>query len=120
MSILGYWGKVESGCRNNHIFLFYFACRNVTRQNCITKWEIDSEGNKVWAGNEDCEDVTWQECTLIDRTIDFTVPKVDCVEGPGIPYMRFVDTNKTRMINKMVCEGSLIHNLHEFCSLTPK
>ena len=21
--------------------------RNVTRQNCITKWEIDSDGNKV-------------------------------------------------------------------------
>ena len=21
--------------------------RNVTRQNCITKWEIDEEGNKV-------------------------------------------------------------------------
>lgn len=80
-------------------------CRNVTRQNCITKWEIDSNGKKVWAGNEDCEDVTWQECKLVERTVDFTVPKVDCLDdGNPIPYMRFADTNKTQMLNKMTCE----------------
>merc|ERR1711934_161474 len=33
------------------------------------------------------------------------VPKVDCVDdGNPIPYMRFVDTNKTQMLNKMTCE----------------
>jgi len=80
-------------------------CKNVTRQNCITKWEIDDNGNKVWAGNEDCEDVTWQECKLVERTVDFTVPKVDCLDdGNVIPYMRFVDTNKTKMLDKMTCE----------------
>merc|ERR1739846_170 len=66
---------------------------------------IDDNGNKVWAGNEDCEDVTWQECKLVERTVDFTVPKVDCLDdGNAIPYMRFVDTNKTQMLNKMTCE----------------
>ena len=60
---------------------------------------------KVWAGNEDCEDVTWQECKLVNQTVDFTLPKVECEDsGNPIPYMRFVDTNKTQMINKMVCE----------------
>ena len=60
---------------------------------------------KVWAGNEDCEDVTWQECKLVEQTVDFTLPKVECEDsGNAIPYMRFVDTNKTQMINKMVCE----------------
>ena len=62
---------------------------------------------KVWAGNEDCEDVTWQECKLVEQTVDFTLPKVECEDsGNAIPYMRFVDTNKTQMINKMVCEVS--------------
>ena len=68
---------------------------------------------KVWAGNEDCEDVTWQECQLVNQTVDFTLPKVECEDsGNPIPYMRFVDTNKTQMISKMVCEGSKIFNLH--------
>jgi len=80
-------------------------CKDVTRQNCITKWEIDEEGNKVWAGNEDCEDVTWQECKLVERKVDFTVPKVECVDdGNPIPYMRFVNTTKAQMLNKMTCE----------------
>ena len=75
---------------------------------------------KVWAGNEDCEDVTWQECILVNQTVDFTLPKVECEDSDNpIPYMRFVDTNKTRMINKMVCEGSPIHNLHDFALLPP-
>jgi len=80
-------------------------CKNVTRQNCVTKWKFDSNGKKVWAGNEDCEDVTWEECKLVARTVDFTVPKVDCLEdGKVIPYMSVVDTKKTQTISKMLCD----------------
>ena len=51
--------------------------------------------------------MTWQECKLIEQTVDFTLPKVECEDSDNpIPYMRFVDTNKTQMINKMVCEES--------------
>ena len=31
-------------------------CRNVTKQDCVTKWELNSQGRKVWAGNEECRD----------------------------------------------------------------
>jgi len=80
-------------------------CKDVTRQNCITKWEFDDNGNKVWAGNENCEDVTWQECKLVETKVNFTVPKVDCQEtGNIIPYMRFENTDKTEMLTKMTCE----------------
>ena len=62
---------------------------------------------KVWAGNENCEDVTWQECKLVETKVNFTVPKVDCQEtGNIIPYMRFENTDKTEMLTKMTCEGS--------------
>ena len=65
---------------------------------------------QVWAGNEDCEDVTWQECKLVERKVDFTVPKVECVDdGNPIPYMRFVNTTKAQMLNKMTCEVSENH-----------
>ena len=51
--------------------------------------------------------MTWQECKLINQTVDFTLPKVECEDSDNpIPYMRFVDTNKTQMITKMVCEES--------------
>merc|ERR1712110_983137 len=44
-------------------------CRNVTKQNCVTLWETDEQGNQVWAGKEGCEPVTWQECKLVDKTV---------------------------------------------------
>merc|ERR1719264_767039 len=56
-------------------------CKNVTRQNCITKWEIDSNGNKVWAGNEDCEDVTWQECKPVTSTKCASITYQECSQA---------------------------------------
>merc|ERR1712168_1212934 len=38
------------------------VCKDVTKQNCVTKWEVLPSGEKVWSGNEDCEPVTWNEC----------------------------------------------------------
>ena len=40
-------------------------CENVTRQDCVTKWEVRTGGRKVWAGNEDCKPVTWMKCELV-------------------------------------------------------
>ncbi len=59
---------------------------------------------QVWAGNEACEPVTWRECKLVPRLVDFKVPKITCVDGEAIPYMDCVDANKTQMATKMTCE----------------
>jgi len=79
-------------------------CRNVTKQNCISKYETDAEGNEVWAGNEACEPVTWRECKLVPRQVDFKVPKINCVEGEDVPYTDCEEAEKTQMITKMTCE----------------
>merc|ERR1739844_485227 len=79
-------------------------CRNVTKQNCITKWETDEDGNQVWAGNEACEPVTWRECKLVPRQVDFKVPKIDCEEGEEIPYTDMEEVEKTQMTTSMTCE----------------
>lgn len=80
-------------------------CKNVTKQNCVTKWETDeATGNQVWAGNEDCEPVTWRECQLVPRQVDFKVPKIDCFVVEQIPYMDCVDVEKVEMTLSMVCE----------------
>merc|ERR1739844_513920 len=79
-------------------------CRNVTKQNCITKWETDKDGNQVWAGNEACEPVTWRECKLVPRQVDFKVPKIDCNGAEEIPYQDMEEVELEQMVTKMVCE----------------
>ncbi len=59
---------------------------------------------QVWAGNEACEPVTWRECKLVPRQVDFKVPKVDCVEGEAIPYTDCEDTEKVQMTTRQVGE----------------
>jgi len=82
------------------------VCKNVTKQNCVTKWEMDDQGNKYWAGNEDCEPVTWQECniTLVEK--DFKIPKVDChtENVPQIPYCDRKQVDSTRKRTTVKCE----------------
>ena len=53
-------------------------CRNVTKQNCVTLWETDEQGNKQWAGTDSCEPVTWQECQLVPKEVTFIVPEISC------------------------------------------
>ena len=79
-------------------------CRNVTKQNCITKWETDANGKQVWAGNEACEPVTWRECKLVPKQVDFKVPKITCEEGEEVPYDDYIDVDKEQMVSNMLCE----------------
>lgn len=59
---------------------------------------------QIWAGNEDCEPVTWRECQLVEKLVDFKVPTVNCTTGEEIPYMTCEEIEKEAMINKMTCE----------------
>ena len=74
-------------------------CRNVTKQNCITLWETDKQGNQVWAGKEGCEPVTWQECKLVDKTVHFRVPDVNCTPKQELWYHVPEPIQLTRMTN---------------------
>ena len=38
---------------------------------------------QVWAGNEDdCRDVTWEECNPLEKTVPMSVAKMICVDMP--------------------------------------
>ena len=43
---------------------------------CVTLWETDDQGEQIWAGTEQCEPVTWQECELVEKEVQFIVPEV--------------------------------------------
>jgi len=78
-------------------------CRNVTKQNCVTKWVVLPDGEKVWSGNEDCEPVTWVECKLIEHEVPFKVPEMKCEEKNEIPWKDCTVQQKTQMVSNMTC-----------------
>jgi len=80
------------------------VCKNVTKQNCVTKWEMDDQGNKYWAGNEDCEPVTWQECDIVPVEVPFEFPTVECVPTEKIPYCDRKQVDSTRKRTTVTCE----------------
>ena len=57
------------------------VCETVTKQQCDTKWVLNAEGEKVWAGKENCKDVTWEDCSLQPRNVTTEVETWDCTEA---------------------------------------
>ena len=84
-------------------------CKNVTKQNCVTLWETDPNGDQVWAGKEDCEPVTWQECHLVPKEVKFIVPEVTCFEKERLWYHEPEPQNATEMTNTFTCVVSLVY-----------
>lgn len=56
-----------------------YECHNVTKQHCTSLWKIVN-GAKVWAGNDDCRDVTWEECKPTIQTVKWMVPTMNCTQ----------------------------------------
>ena len=79
-------------------------CKNVTKQNCVTLWERDEEGNPVWAGKEGCEPVTWQECKLVPKIVQFLVPEVNCTDKQELWFHEPEPETFTQMTNTFTCE----------------
>ena len=79
-------------------------CRNVTKQNCVTLWEKDQYGKQGWAGQEGCEPVTWQECKLVPKDVQFIVPEITCSDTQELWYHEPEPSTQTRMTNTFGCE----------------
>ena len=62
------------------------VCKNVTAQQCDSKWVIDSTGEKVWAGNENCQNRTWMDCKLDLIDVAQEVEVWNCIDGGDIAY----------------------------------
>ena len=62
---------------------------------CVTLWETDDQGEQIWAGTEQCEPVTWQECELVEKEVQFIVPEVR-------RYQVYVRTDDGRWYHKEI------------------
>jgi len=98
---------VEQGCTTGKKTIPHTKllpeCRNVTKQNCVTLWETDSNGKQVWAGTDACEPVTWQECKLVPKDVKFIVPEIKCEPKQELWYHEPEEVTDTRMTNTFDC-----------------
>lgn len=60
---------------------------------------------QVWAGNEACEPVTWQECKLVPKNVKFIVPEINCTDGNELWYHEPEVVEDVRMTNTFTCEA---------------
>lgn len=80
-------------------------CYNETKLNCVTLWKEDENGTSVWAGNGDCEEVTWKRCELVPVIKSFIVPGVQCErKGEVIDWEDCLDTTENIKTTQLTCK----------------
>ena len=58
---------------------------------------------QVWSGNDDCTEVTWEECKLIDVEVDFNITEIECSDGENVPWRDCEQTIKEQMSMNVTC-----------------
>ena len=80
-----------------------YDCRNVTKRHCTTLWTVNERGEKSWTGNEDdCRDVTWEECSPLVKTVPMAVAQMVCDSVP-VNYFDYENTTNPRMADSLDC-----------------
>ena len=59
---------------------------------------------QIWAGTDQCEPVTWQECELIEKDVQFIVPDVTCSNKQELWYHEPEPAQATKMTKTFSCE----------------
>merc|ERR1712176_1409544 len=80
-------------------------CETVTKEQCDSKWVINAEGEKVWAGNENCKNVTWQDCKLQEVEVSEEVISWECEDGEAIKYAAPVEESTKVSTMETQCAG---------------
>ena len=81
------------------------VCRTLTKQQCDSTWVVDEQGEKVWAGNENCQDVSWEDCTLEDQIVTQDVEVWECNPGRPTVYQVPVVHNVEVTITESWCKS---------------
>ena len=79
----------------------HYERKNVTKQHGTSLWKVVN-GEKVWAGNDDCKDVTWEECEPIPVKVEWEVPYMECITTPH-SYLSYENVTRPVMADTMEC-----------------
>merc|ERR1712154_501564 len=66
--------------------------------------EVLEEGVKVWDGNENCREVSWEDCTLEDRIMAEEVPTYSCKKGETMSYTRYIFKEEEVISFDRICQ----------------
>jgi len=80
-------------------------CNTVTKQQCDSKWATDANGQQVWAGNENCKDVTWEDCKLVDKVVTQEIETYDCHATKPISYHKVSRNTEEVTTIKRTCRA---------------
>jgi len=99
--------KALKNCTKEMVVEFHnktiYDCQNVTKRHCTTLWSINENGQKVWSGNEDdCREVTWEECNPVEKIVPMSVAKMICVDMP-VTYSDYANATSLHMADTMDC-----------------
>ena len=64
---------------------------------------------QIWAGTDTCEPVTWQECKLVKKDVQFIVPDVTCSNKQELWYHEPEPSKGMKMTNTFTCEVIILH-----------
>merc|ERR1712096_563306 len=79
-------------------------CKNITKNNCVTDWEVDAQGNKVWTGSETCTPVVWEECEVVEKTVEFPSIETECQTAANIKWTDYEDREVDTLGMETTCE----------------
>jgi len=79
-------------------------CENVTYDNCVTLWDENANGDKIWTGNEDCKPITWTKCELKPVNKTFQDVYSECKNTTTHPYDSHKNGTKIMTIDIQKCE----------------
>jgi len=79
-------------------------CKNITKNNCVTDWEVDAQGKKVWTGSETCTPVVWEECEVVEKTVEFPSIQTECQTAANIKWTDYEDRDVDTLGTETTCE----------------
>ena len=87
---------VTKKCETKEKLISHTKTRQVpktqTKKLCNTLWKINAAGEKVWAGEDQCQEVTWQVFEPEEYEAVLNTTEVVCTDNKKIPYASCEET----------------------------
>ena len=80
------------------------VCCTVTKQQCDSRWLINKVGEKIWAGNENCRNVSWVDCVLEENKITVDVPTYSCEDSAILQFSSFLINTEEVTSHERICQ----------------
>ena len=84
--------KCEAKAKQIHHTKTRQVPKTQSKKLCNTLWKINKDGEKVWAGEDQCQEVTWQVFEPEEYEAVLNTTEVVCTDDKKIPYASCVET----------------------------